>query len=124
MMMVMVMMMTPSEKVRPHMSYEVKSPARAGPMRLGGRGPLGRRGRPKKPSGPSKRLLAQRVISGGKTHVDQPSEGRRKKYCGSEHVPVIAEAVHCTVATQCRLSHLFFSWRCVTKSKKKTLNMF
>ena len=41
-------------------------------------GALGRLDCPKRPSGPSRQPAVQRVISVGKTHVDQP-EGRKKK---------------------------------------------
>ena len=69
-------MMTPSENVCSRVISDIKSPARAGScMGL----PLGRLNRPIRPSGPSKQPAAQRVISVGKTHVDQPSEEREKR---------------------------------------------
>ena len=42
-------------------------------------GPLGLLSCPIRAGGPSTRPAAQRVICGGKTHVDQPRQGRKKK---------------------------------------------
>ena len=62
-----------------HTSEAENVPTSAGQMRQSCMGlPLGRLSCPIKPSGPGRQPAAQRAISGGKTHVDQPREGRKK----------------------------------------------
>ena len=63
------MMMTRSERESQNPHDEYGSPVRAGPARVEGAWPASG------PSGPHTKL--KRVISGGETHVCQPSEGDR-----------------------------------------------
>ena len=82
------MMMTPSENVcsRVFSEFKISGACRPDARERHGDCLLAGGIARQKQSGPSKQPSAQRVISGGETRVDQPSEGRKKKTTSAQNM--------------------------------------